>query len=390
MSNKTLSCLDLTYIQVSGALSLPVILVGYVMGQHFSMQQCLMQIVIGNIVLCAMACCYMPVIKQHNMSTIDFATYLFGRQGAIFCALGMVTSLIGWSAIQLHLLSSMFSNPIIGVFIMTAIVMIASAKEITGLTNVNKILLPALIASLMYLLFSTSNSAIMMKLPDALPMQVGIVLAITAGSGVIFDLPTFYRFSQSTKSGTSSVLLLFLVAYPLIEGFGIYLSRLAVGSSTDVSQFLQQFNRISLIFLLLSGMVASCLNLYSSSIIINRTTSLSYLKGLVFVAICAGSLALVDIQKHYSLFLETISVSSEILGVLVLAYIVINRMKMPAPNVRQQTIHQLFFILIMWVIIFSRFNQITLTGDLFLDVGVLTSGLMFVYYLPSYLLGART
>jgi purine-cytosine permease-like protein len=388
VTKKTLSCLDLTYIQVSGALSLPVMLIGYVLGQHFSIQESLMPIFIGNAVLCVMACLYMPVIQQHNMTTIDFATYLFGQRGALLCALGMVTSLVGWSAIQLHLSSSIFSYPMIGILIMTMVVMLVSAKEINGLANVNKLLLPALIASLLYLLFSTTGSPAIMKLNAPLSLQVGIVLVITAGCGIIFDLPTFYRFSQSTKSGTKSLLILFLMAYPLIEGFGVYLSRLALGSGTDVSQFLQQFNRVSLVFLLLSGMIASCLNLYSASIIINRTTKLSYLKSLVIVSVCSGLLAFIDIQEHYALFLEIMNVCAEILGVLVLTYIVIHRVAMPAPSVTQKKMHLLFFLVSMFAIIFSRLNQFSLTGDLFLDVGILTSFFMVVYYLPN-LLGVR-
>src|SRR5689334_9051173 len=100
------SWLTLSCLQLSGALSLPVIMVGYYLGHHASLEACLGQIFVGNALLFFISLFYMNVIHQKKMVTIEFAQCLFGSRGSFICAASMAISLMGWSAIQLHLIHS--------------------------------------------------------------------------------------------------------------------------------------------------------------------------------------------------------------------------------------------------------------------------------------------
>lgn len=346
MINKHQTWLALSCIQVSGALSLPVILVGFFLGQHFTIQQCITQIFFGNFILWILAMSYQVLINQHKVSTIDFAAYIFGERGKIICAIGMVSSLIGWSAIQLHLISSISAS-----------------------------LVPI-------------NSVVMLSPAVNESYRIGLMLVITAASGVVFDLPTFYRFSRTPKDAEISLILLFMIALPLIEGFGVYLSQSALGANSAM-QTIQQYDRFLLAFLIFSDVIGTCLNLYSASTIIHRAFELSFKKALILVCVGAIALARVNIQQNYSLVLELVNMSAEILGVIVLTYAVLNRLTMPIPTVTQQKMHQLFFYLTIGIIIYLKIYGISMFNDLFLDVGFLTSVSMLIYYFISRFIEER-
>lgn len=371
----TLSCL-----QLSGALSLPVLMIGYYLGQHFTVGTYLLQLALGNSFLFCLSALYSSVIVEKKISTIEFAQRLFGPSGTYFCAFGIALSLLGWSAIQMHLLASPSQKPYLGCLLAGVLVYFLTRKDLNFLARATSLFLPLTILSLIYLLATTPQTEPFSHLGKSENFILGLMMVITAGSGLLFDLPTFYRHSSTTKDALISLILVFLVFLPLIEGLGIFLARHYNNSNSWIQGFINSLNLPSLLFLMISGIMGTCLNLYSATLIINRTLGFSYRRILLTCCLISSFLAMTNLEQQFSVFLELINLNAEVITILTLGYLLFKGNKFPCPNKGQKKIHQTILYLVLSYAFLSVFFKFSLFEDLFLDTAFITSALMSGYY----------
>jgi cytosine permease len=384
------SWLTLGCLQLSGALSLPVIMIGYYLRQHGSLQQSLCQLLTGNLILFGLSAFYLLLINQKKMTTIEFAQHLFGRTGTTLCAVGMVLSLIGWSAIQINLISvAMGHNSYMLNLLIALVIYVFTRKDLAYLAGINKRLLPIICLCFCTILISASKTPLTHATIPHTSFSLGFVMIITAGSGLVFDLPTFYRHAATPKDGLLGLVFIFGLALPVVEGAGIYLathSALTTDSNDWVNHFIQHFNVFSLFFLMLSGLLGTCLNLYSASIIINRTVKITYQQALLFCSVLAATMALINLEKHFSLFLEIINLNAEVITILLFMYVVFKGYRLPEPNPSQKKLHQRIFYLTILYAIGSKLFQLNLLHDLFLETAIMAFFAMIICYsLPDFI-----
>ncbi|MDR3477908.1 MAG: hypothetical protein P4M14_07745 [Gammaproteobacteria bacterium] len=387
------SWLTLGCLQLSGALSLPVILIGYYLGQHGGTQAALLQLGLGNAILFCLSAFYLAIIHPKKWVTIEFAQHLFGSAGTYICAVGMVLSLIGWSAIQINLIGLAIGHSTIFVnMLMVLLIYAFTCRDLTYLATVNKLLLPIICLCFCYMLVSVPSNSFP-HAPIALDsFKIGLMMVITAGSGLVFDLPTFYRHAATPKDGLLGLIFIFGFALPLVECAGIYLAKqsfLPVDYSDWMTNFINHFDLFSLFFLMLSGLLGTCLNLYSAGIIVSRTIKLSYQQSLLLCSVLAAMLSLINLEKQFGFFLEIINLNAEIMTALLFMYVMVRGRQLPMPDTRQKRLHQSIFYLVIFYAITSKFFQCNVLHDVFLETALLTCGLMMAGYGYFYFLSLK-
>jgi len=371
----TLSCL-----QLSGALSLPMIMIGFYLGRHYSWQQSLVEIFAGNLCLFLLAAGYMRVIEVKKQVTIAFAQTLLGNKGAYWGAAGLVLSLLGWSAIQIHLLAATTGQPAGTILLSIVFIYLLTFRNFAFLTRANLLILPFLCTSLLYLLWMLPAAPTPIFFVEVQPFKIGLLMVITAGSGLVFDLPTFFRHATTLRDARLALALIFLLGLPAIQGLGLYLAQHTANQASWVAGFLSSFSLPALVFLMLSGLSGACLNLYSASMVLQRLLGYSYAK-LLFVLCClSGLLALVNLEEHFSFFLEFINLNAEIMTVLLWVYVGFKGIELPAPGRAQEKAHQIIFFMVLGYAACSAFFHRSVTHDLFIDVALISSVLMVCYY----------
>lgn len=372
----TLSCL-----QLSGALSLPVIMIGYYLGQHYSLENCLIQIVLGNLSLFFLAAFYITVISKNKLLTVELAQCLLGPGGTALCAAGMVLSLLGWSAIQIHLLAATTSHFYLAVLGSALFLYFLTCKNLAYLARINKIILPFLVGSLGYFLVTAPQAGVTTPQLGTEPFKLGLVMILTAGSGLVFDLPTFYRHAATPRQAILSLALIFLLSLPLIEGLGIYLAAHYSNNGNWLQSFINSFNLPTLFLLISSGLLGSCLNLYSATMILNSTLGFSYRKMLFLCCGLSALLSLINLEQKLSVFLEIINLNAEIITVLIFIYVFFKGSQLPHPKPAQKRMHQAIFYLTIGFASCTKIFRLSLFNDLFLDTAFISCALMTIYYL---------
>ena len=383
MSSFKQSWVTLSCLQLSGALSLPIIMIGFYLGRHYSVQTGLLQIILGNASLFILSLLYMRLINREKRITIEFAQALFGPGGTSLCAAGLVISLIGWSAIQINLLAASTRQPYFTAVLTALVIYFLTCRDLAYLARANKIILPLLGASLVYLLLTIPQARSFTPVLAHEAFILGLMMVVTAGSGLVFDLPTFFRHAATTRDALLALTMLFLLALPAIECLGIYLALHFSNNEHWIAGFLSSFSLPALFFLMLSGLSGACLNLYSATVVMNKLLGYSYKKTLLFFCSLSALFAMVNLERHFSTFLEVINLNAEIITVLLLVYMGFKGVQLPQPASNQKRSHQAIFFLVLLYAGCSKLFQISLTQDLFLDTALLSCILMSGYYLKG-------
>jgi len=377
------SWLTLSALQLSGAMSLPVMLVGFYLGQHYSLYASILAIMLGNLILLSLALFYQKSIYQKKWATIEFAQALFGKNGSTISAMGLMMSLVGWSAIQINLITTVLGGSLLIPPLLVALIYGLSRNDLKRFATANYVILAMVIGCLSYFLLTMSHPKILQPVMQAESFRLGLLLVLTTGCGALFDLPTFYRHAATRKDLILSLMLVFMFILPLIEIVGIYVSTQCtfVGDqSTWIGQFVHTFNFSSLLFLIMSGMLGACLNLYSASVVMNKTFSISYKKSLFVLGLASGLLSLVNLENHFLTILEIINLNTEIVFVLIMVYLAIKGSTMLIPTIQQRKIHQCLFLLILSYLLLTKIYPIDLFHDLFIDTAFLGVLCMTIYY----------
>jgi len=301
--------IDLTCVQLSGALSLPVILAGSYIGQVGTIAQSLWVIYIGNAMLFLVAIFYLSIINQYKLTTIEFVSYVYGKRGAYICALGMIICMLGWTAIQLNLIYTHAATPLLMALISCVAIVVLGTKQLTNILYLNKIILPVMAGILLYELYRYMPEHIVTK---PMSMREGITITLMVAVWVGFDMPTFYRHAVRSVDAYISSGILFFIALPMIEMVGVL-------SGDKIL--------LPVAFLMLSAITGSTLNLYSASITLNRVTGISYQVSLIVFCVISAILGLLNIQAMYVSFLESINFVVIVVGMSVLGYFTLLKMK---------------------------------------------------------------
>ncbi|MCL4229744.1 cytosine permease [Candidatus Dependentiae bacterium] len=330
------SWLQLISIQIGGAVCLPVLMIGQELGKTYGFSHALLAIIIGNSVLCVLGIINAIMAHATKATTIQNALRYFGGIGAHLLGIIMTTSLVGWFALQLIVISLsvqksaslmfgitpqlMTLNIIIGVII--SIVAVFGIKTLDVLSRIS---MPLLIGVLAYATYQAYGSGITPSITGK-SYYHGVSLVMAAAILAVVDLPTYYRFARTKRAGIGSIILFFLLALPLLEYAGVYIGTHTNGNSLvdaliGTGGIIWQGAVVS--FLVLAGWTTNNTNLYSATVVLEQLLPKSSLVLRTLVLGFAGTiLSCLDILSSYEEVLNGMGILiSSMGGVIAIQYL---------------------------------------------------------------------
>ena len=327
MASEQLSWKELTSLEVGGAICLPVILVGQMIGSKYGILSALIAIIVGNLILFCLALVTVKMSVTNRLATPDNAKLYFGPMGAKAFACCLLTAKTSWYAIQLGLMvvaaeALVGSNPLLHA-ILGAGIMATAIFGLRILSLFSALSLPLLIGTMLYAAYIVTGQN---PVVDALsePIQLGgITIAIAAAITAVIDMPTYFMHAKSHKDGNLAAAFLFLIALPLIEGLGVYLASQNPGSNilqTMQVEGVPLWNIWVALFLLLAGWTTDNMNLYSAKTCLKSLIpSLPDKTALIFLGTLGAFLSSLGFLDHFTKVLQFIGILIGGMGVLLLA-----------------------------------------------------------------------
>ncbi len=339
-SNSRQNWRQLLVVQVGGSICLPVLMVGQTLCNLYGGIAALIAIILGNIILFAMAWVTSQAGSQRQKSTAEFAVDLFGENGKRFFAGAMVISMVGWFAIQLRLIGSCLGTSLSMIFIEGAkyeswltfgstillggMIALVSIRGLYGVTLMAKVVAPLLAFTISYALYlgAPYSSEYNVEMIE----YTGISLVISCSIAAVIDLPTFFCNARSNKDAGVAALVLFLIAMPLIEGAGVFLSM-----GTGNIEFVDSIKELSsnymwkgwvTAFLILAGWATNNANMYSAAVSLKPLlpTKTQQFR-LLLVCLIGTIVAIFPILNRLEFFLNTIGIVLSSMGAVLIGFL---------------------------------------------------------------------
>jgi purine-cytosine permease-like protein len=363
----------LTAIQAGGALCLPVLIVGYILAHQYGWRTALLALFVGNLILCIAALPLVIMATRTRLSTLALAELLLGKIGATIGTISLLIPLVGWTALQCALMgrslqvlllhtrlgSALSISPEISLVLATCLagllITIACRRGIQSISTLTKLSIPLSVTLALYAAWhalSTSCAALAAKLP-ALPLILSaidtslypglfislasaIALVIATSASAVVDLPTYYRSAQSVRTGIISIILVFLLVVPGIEGIGLlvgacsattdFLDALCAGSNACTPVLVN-------ILLAVTGLVTTASTLFSAATACTvLAPRLTYLQARVLMGTCSTTLALMPLAHAYETALIWLSLTTVSMGTLVLGMLLVRQKTLARPR----------------------------------------------------------
>lgn len=290
---------QLLLVQIGGAICLPVLIIGRSLA-HCGLKHALISIVLGNLILAALAVCMSFVAIKYKNTTPEIVQRTLGKKaGGIFSLLFLI-NLIGWFGINLLTMANMvssryfFNNPLHVRCIIVGFGILITLSVIGGLQSLEvmaKYLLPFLLWGMLKMTSSETYLALIdHKATNSFDI-FGMSLVISGLFTCVLDLPTYFYQAQSQKDGIIASLLLFLVVVPGIEIVGLGIGAPMSANDVPGQLFKDSIGWIGdafLVFCLLAGWTTNNCNLFSAQTFFQRQSKveqLSYRQRVVLMGI---------------------------------------------------------------------------------------------------------
>jgi cytosine permease len=335
------NAITLSAIQLGGALSLPVFMIGYFLGCHGRFELVMIELVLGNSLLLLISLAYFRVIMHYRLVTVDMAKLLFGNMGVMFAGVSMLMSMLGWSVIQFQFMKNACFN------------VIEPQSEFLN-----------------FILQGNTE-----KINTSFSFMLGFVTVFSVASGLLFDLPTFYRHAKTKIDGCVSLIFIWMMAVLGTETLGLVVAKSQMALTT-----IDHHPAIFLILILLTGLSTNALNIYSAGMITNRLFKLNLRKGIIGITISSLVLCFIPIGGHLSVLLELMGSSAEAILCMTLSYVFIKGLTLETLPLYQKQINQQFFFATLLVMLCAFVSNNAYLSNIVVNVAVVSLSLMFVYY----------
>lgn len=341
---------QLASLQIGGAICIPMIMVGHALRHTYGAISAYVAIVIGNILLLGLALLMFRTSYPKRRTTMEQASLYFGQKGILLLTFAMVTSMLGWFGIQLHLISQSLLDILseglgremfslfwlnIGLGCLITGVALYGIQALNQLANFS---LPILILTLGYALYMQESKSIEEVIPFS---WKGISLVLAAAIAAVIDLPNYFRHARSSKDGQISLLLIFGLALPLIEATGVYLASQGSGDEQLLDHLKNPacpwWNGWLAFFLLLAGWTTNNTNLYSGAVSLSLLfPNLNEQKRIAWLGLVGTILSCFDLLKHFETVLNLFSLLLTGMGAVILAHALFNSQSREDQPINQQ------------------------------------------------------
>lgn len=334
-----LSWWQLSSIQIGGAICIPLLLAGQTLNQSYGFESAIISIFIGNTILLFLGLITAKMSFEERKTTIENAEKYFGKVGVHFLALILASSLLGWFAIQLNMMSwsiiDLFfldsSDSLFRIGLNTTLGLLITIAAFYGIKSLNALAnctVPLLLATLFYALFTLE------KEPSTVDHEFSIRgVSIVVGLIIVgvIDFPTYYRHTKSLKDSYISIFLIFGFVLPCLEIIGVYLASNATGESflnVLKGNHGNLWNIWIAFFLIFAGWTTNNLNIYSGSVYLNYSVkNLSHMQSTLYFGLLGTLCASVNLLDHFESVLRVISVFIGSMGAVVITRYFLNQIQ---------------------------------------------------------------
>jgi cytosine permease len=271
---------QLTAIQLSGWMSLPIFATSLLILQENSFYGAILTIIVGNAILWFIRLGMIAMSYKSRQSTLDISKAYLGEFGGYFIGILLLISTLAWFIVQttsasgtLTSLITINENAGIDKFIQVSVLIgilstFLCMEGIVVLRKLTTFAFPVLLATFAVIVFSVP-----FQLPEDGKVVLslsGLTLVLATNLGITSDLPTFFRHSRSLQSSIIALTVVQLISLVLAI-FGLYLGSIINGSfmvnDGAVLDSGNQVLRVALIvFVFLSVICANVANVYSASV----------------------------------------------------------------------------------------------------------------------------
>ncbi len=269
-----LNARQLTVIQLGGIICLPALLAGYWLEQHYTWAGAVAALLVGNLVLWGMALCMLKLALEKRLTTAECAKALLGPVGEMACAISYAIALIGWFAINQYALVSqtMALWGLSSQGLLYALLLLAGGVNMGIIQQgIQKMALFARISvpmmgAVMVILLSQFYTSLPVLETDWVLSGSAIWFVIHLSLGMVFDIPTYYRYANTFKDGVISLTCLFFGFIPAIELVGVLLgTSQPLGEIAWLQTDSMVLKGLYTTFIVLAGLATNNANLYSAA-----------------------------------------------------------------------------------------------------------------------------
>lgn len=273
------SYLELSAIQLSGWMSLPILATSILILQGNSLLGAALTIFVGNAILWFLRLGIIAMSHDKRQSTLDLAQQYLGRSGGYFIAALLLISTFVWFLIQttaasnvLTHLVSLHESPDINQFVQISVVLgLASTflcmEGMVLLRRLSTFSFPILCAAFLVILYYVP--LVPYENNHTLSLS-GLSFVLATNLGITADMPTFFRHSKSWGDSIKALTLIQIIS--LILGLAsLYLGALISGLF-DIHQSLllhdhhEALRYALILFIFVSAVCANVANVYSASV----------------------------------------------------------------------------------------------------------------------------
>jgi len=272
--------IEITAIQLGGAICLPVILVGFQLGRDLGIGMGLGCLFVANLFLFLLSLVGAHLASSGERSTLETVELFFGKKGKSFFALLMIGSLLVWFAIQAQMASSdlylvvqqlgIGANRELLCFGVTLLMVIIPLFGFEAIAKVADFTVPFMLAAICFsALFHMVQGQTMEVCPSAALTTMNFCLVVAANICAVCDMPTFFRHAKNLVHAQKAAVATFLIGIPAVEAIG-----LCIGSFSQGKGFLEAlcpsgdsvFRACFALFIFLAAFTNNNGNFYSAKV----------------------------------------------------------------------------------------------------------------------------
>jgi cytosine permease len=346
-SNEQQNWRQLASVQVGGAICLPLLLVGYELAKQGHPVSMLFSILWGNLLLFGLALIAGFMSTKRNLTTVEHASFYFGRNGRKFFALTLSTSMLGWFAIQTqcmgtdvyHLLQHLQVNlnwhteiwQISISLVLAALMIVGAFWGLQFLTWMSNMCIPMLVATIGYAIFKVGifswENSTLQSFPLTLWDGKGVSLVLASSMAATVDLPTFYRHADGLGATIKASLANYLIAMPLVQMAGMWLYYGTQAPTISEALAIQSslvWKIWSVCFMLLAGWTTNNVNLYSAALSLRSLfKNMTFSSAMGFAGLLGCCLVFIPVLDQFALVLDLIGIFVVAMGgAMFMAYLI--------------------------------------------------------------------
>jgi cytosine permease len=333
MTTNNLRWPGLLLVQVGGAICLPMLMVGFLLGQSLTLTSALITIFVGNGLLAILASYMSLVATKTRKTTPELAMATFGPKAGLLFSVVFMLNLIGWFGIHLSTMADLiaarfaiqksFVTPAVILFLGIVVIM-SVLGTISRLEKIAKYSLPFLLWGMLSLADGETYRQSWQQSQGYGLDFTSMLIVISGLFGCIVDLPTYFCKARSPKDGIIASLILFLVVVPFIEILG-----LGISSPQGTDDFAKQVMQTSsgflrdmfLVFCLVAGWTTNNCNLFSAQTFFGAICAknpLTFNQRVLLTGTCGVLVALLTFQISFENLLIFITMPLFFCGALLM------------------------------------------------------------------------